>query len=331
MIYFEIKDKTGKVLAGNMQEFSRVTEFEQKKIFSDHKRGKGVKGVCEIVDDVEIWIVVEDESDLLNSSKLFKKTVDAYMAVALGVYKSHKEKIDAYSHVLNTIQAQIRQKIQEFADDSEFYGDTYADSVAHIEMLVKNNNKSAADLLCYIQKRIIDMRAHLLGAEIIHSGKEYELRITTVRLKRAILNQCTPFLEELNDKLVEIKFYFGEECETSIDKNLFSLMMYNFFSNAVKYTRSNSEIRLNYSSTEKSLDISMISLKMEKAEIKSLFNEGVRGSHARHVPGKGIGLFVTQQALNLMGKKPMYISPNYQNNYCEDGSLYIENHFKFEL
>lgn len=332
MIYFEIKGSGGKILAGNMQEFSRKSDFENNKNFSEHKNGKGLKGAFENIDGVDVWVVVEDEQDLLKSTKIFKKTFRIYKTIALDIYKEYKKAIGEYAHILSTIQAQIGQQIVNFADNKEFFGETYADSVKNISDIIEANKESTAKLICYIQKRVIDMRAHLLGAEVIHLGEQYEIKSVTVSLKRAILNQYSPFQEEFEKKEVKIKFFFEDEFEIEVDKTMFSLIMYNFFSNALKYTKFNSEIRLNYSDEEKSLDISMISLKMDKNELSNLHKEGVRGNHAKNIPGgKGIGLFVIYRALELMKKEQMYISPNYENCSTENGHIYIENHFKFSL
>lgn len=331
MIYFQVQDDRGKILAGNMRDFSKKKDFENNKNFSKHQNGKGLKSAYEKLDDINVWVVVENEVDLLKSSKLFNKTFQLYKMVALDICKQYKKEISGYAHILDTIQGQIRQKIDDFADSKEFYGDTYNDSVKKILDIIENNKKSAADLICYVQKRIIDMRAHLLGTEVIHSGEQYEIKPVVVSLKRAILNQCTPFLEEFEKNMVKIKFFFGDECEIEVDKNMFSLIMYNFFSNAVKYTKFDSEVRFNYSSNQKSLDISMMSLKMERDEIKSLFDDGIRGKHAKNISGKGIGLFVIQKSLELMKKDKMYISPNYEKVFHDDGLIYNENHFKFIL
>lgn len=331
MIYFEIKNKTGKIIAGNIQEFPRRVEFENNKTFAHHKNGRGIKGVEVTKEDVSIWLVVEDEPDLLRSGKLFQKMLSIYKRVALDIWKQQKSQLEAHAHTLTTIQGQIRQQIEGFADDVEFYGETYSDSVDNITRLVKNSERSAADLICYIHKRIIDMRAHLLGVEVVHAGVQYEVKPVHVSLKRAILNQCSPFLEELNKNLIAVRFFFGDEHEVEVDKNMFSLVMYNFFSNAVKYAKPSSEIRLKYLDDSKSLDVSMISLKMEKNEISTLSDETTRGKHAKDFPGKGIGLFVLQKALELMGKERMYISANYENSSSFDDRTYVENHFSFRL
>jgi len=329
MIYYEIQDLKGNNLAGNMHEFSRAAEFRDKKSFSSHFNGKGIKSIEEDLGDIKVWVLVENEGDLLKSSKLFKKTLELYKTISLQLYKHYLVEVDAHGHMLTTIQAQIMQQIDMFADNSEFYGDSFSESVAKVSRIVEGDKESAARLICYIKKRMTDMRAHLLGVEIIHSGEQYEIKPVVVSLKRAILNQYAPFSEEFDESAIRIRFYFDESSEIEVDKNMFSLIMYNFFSNAVKYAKPNSEIRLNYVGDDNCLDVSMISLKMERDEINDLFNQGVRGRHAEDIPGKGIGLFVIRKSLELMEKKLMYISPEYGRNYNEDGFVYIENHFKF--
>lgn len=331
MIYFRIGKNDGKIIAENMRLFLRVDEFENRKNFSEVKNGKGLRGAFEIKGDVGVWVVVENESDLLKSSKLFKKTFDIYRSIAANIWENQQRQVKAYMHILSTIQGQMRQKIEVFASDQLFYGEKYADSVDNISNIVEGNKESAADLICYMHQRVADMRAHLLGAEVIHVGEEYQVKQARVSLKRAILNQSTPFLKDLEKMGIRIRFYFGEENEVEVDKNMFSLVMYNFFSNAVKYAKRDSEIRLHYSETQESLDVSMISLKMERGEIASLFNETARGIHATSIPGSGIGLFVLQKALGLMGKEPMFIDPDYTVNILEGGMVYNENHFKFLL
>ncbi len=331
MIYFQIQDENGQILAENMQGFSRRQELQNNKNFSEYKGGIGIRSAYENIENINIWIVAENEKDLLKSSKIFKKTFNIYKAVALDVAKRHMEQISAHAHVLNTLQGQIRQKIQGFAADSEFYGETYTESVSKIVKLVEQNKKAAADLICYLQKRTIDMRAHLLGTEVIYLGGQYEIKSVSVSLRRAILNQYTPFISELENYRVKMRFFFEDNCEVTVDKNMFSLVMYNFFSNVVKYIKSDSEIYLNYSSDTKSLDISMVSLKMDRKELTNIHENGIRGRHAENLAGKGMGLFVINKALKLMNKPSMNISPNYEKSSTENGLTYIENHFQFLL
>lgn len=331
MIYFEIKNNNGKIVSSNMNDFSLKNNFTNNKNFLHKEESKKIKGLFEVLDGFEVWVVIENEPDLFSSQKLFKKTFKLYKQISLDVYSQYKKEISAYGHTLNTIQAQMRQKIDDFSGGDDFYADSYNSAMEKVSDVIDENKNSASDLILYMQKRTVDMRAQLLGSEIIHSGEQYEIKQSTVRLKRAILNQCTPFFEEFDKKNVKIKIFFEDECYVDVDKNMFSLVMYNFLSNSLKYTKNDSDIKFNYDNETKRLDISMISLRMERSEINNLFKEGERGLHSNTIPGKGIGLFVIQEALKLMNKKPMYIEPNYQNNYIESNLNYVENHFQFSL
>lgn len=208
MVYFEVKDKNGKIIAGNMQEFSDRKLFEDNKSFSQNKNGKGLKGAYESIENINLWVVVKDEYNLLKSTKLFKKNLELYKTVAVDVYNQYKKDINAYAHILNTIQTQIRQKIDNFADNISFYGETYNNSKENISSIIEQDKESTADLICYVKKRIMDMQAHLLGVDIINSGELYEIKPVIVSLKKAILSQCTPFLEEFEKKHGKNKISF---------------------------------------------------------------------------------------------------------------------------
>lgn len=332
MIYFQVQEiNSGKIIAGNMNDFSRKHEFDNKKNFSNVKNGVGIKSRIETLGTITVWVIIENNVDILKSSKLFKKTISLYKTIALSTYEEYKKKMQAYAHTLGTIQVQMSQEIDDFAVKDAFYGISYDETLKNISDIVSKDKESAADLICYFQKRVADFKAQLLGAEIIHNDKQYEVKIVEVRLKRAILHQLQPFLKEFDEKIVKIKFFFDDELRIHVDKNMFSLIMYNFFANALKYSRKNSEIKLNYFKANNKLDISMTSLKMEKNELAGLFNEGIRGKHAKNLPGKGIGLFVIKKALEIMNKNNMCISPNYEINSLVQGEPYVENHFEFAL
>lgn len=331
MIYFHIQTESGNVLASNITSFKRREELELKQEFTFKAGNKGIKSIRTQEDGLKIWFVAEDESDLLNSSKTFKKALSAYVQAAKDVWNYHKAQLEAQAHTLTTIQGQLRQKMEGFAEDENFYADSFGESVDNIQSVIASNPHAAADLICYFHKKVADMRAHLLGVEVIHSGMQYEINLVNRSLRRAILSQCSSFLHELDEKGVRVRFFFDETHEVEVDKTMFSLVMYNFFSNAAKYTAQNTEIRLNYEPEEKILEASMVSLKMEKNEIAGLSDENVRGIHAKNLPGKGLGLFVLQRGLQLMGKQRMYIRPNYEKNQTIDGVPYIENHFLMTL
>jgi hypothetical protein len=79
------------------------------------------------------------------------------------------------------------------------------------------------------------------------------------------------------------------------------------------------------------LDVSMISLKIESNELSSVHNLKFRGKHSTVVPGKGIGLYVIDRAMEIMQNDKLHIVPNYDKTEIYDDEIYVENHFKLFL
>ena len=219
--------------------------------------------------------------------------------------------------------------------DKKWYSNNYSESLDNIEKILLNNIDETKKLVHYFNKIALDLKSHIEGWEIIYIRDNYSPEFKEVSLKKAILNQLASFAEEFNELRIKIKFseHFSEESSVTLDKKLFCLVMYNFFSNVLKYSMPNEEIRFNYDEQTKNLDISMYSTKIEKEEMEQIFQDGVRGLNANNVSssGNGLGLFVIKRALELMGFKNMYISPQYAKTKLFDEVTFIENHFRFEF
>lgn len=334
MIYYEIKNDIGKVVISNIKDFSQEYNYRNQKNFSDHIKGIGCKGIYEVVDNISVWLVIEDEDDLLKSSKLLRRTFDFYKKIAIGICKQQREQLSGTRHILPSIHTQMTQEIDLFTQDNPglFYGESFKASKRNISDFAQDRPDDTARLIVNINKLVLDMGAHLRGIDIIHFGKQYSPEIKSVRVKQAILNQYASFASGFDEAFLSIKVNnIDDDATVMVDKNMFCLVMYNLLSNALKYCMPESEVRFNFSNESKKLDVSMISLRIESDEIQDIFNEGVRGKHAKTSSGSGIGLFVIKNALEKMGKKPMLIEPNYQKNSNLNGEPYVENHFHFDL
>lgn len=336
MIYFEIVNEVGRIVASNMNSFVLASKHRNQKNFFEHVKGVGCKGASEISSDgISIWVVVENEKSLLESAKLFRRTFDIYKEVAFGVCRAQKKQFSGTRHdILQNVHTQMVQALDLFTenDHSVFYGENLRCLVEKISKRIESESISAARLIVYLNKLILDLGAHLRGVDVIHFGADYKPTMKEVRVRGAILHQYASFTKEFEEAFIQLRVNaIDDDATVLVDKNMFSLVMYNMLSNAVKYCKPYSEVRFHFLNESKELDVSMISLRIEQSEIQTIFNEGVRGMHASKTPGSGIGLFVIKNALDKMRKQPLRIIPDYQKATELNGEQYVENHFIFNL
>lgn len=281
-----------------------------------------------------LFLEVEDKSEK-KSTRIRKTFFDILEKTLINFLDFEQEKFNKYNHIIQTISTQTSQKLEGYFGDKKWYGSSYMETLDNIESVYLSDKDETRRLVHYFNKASIDLKNHIEGWEIIYIKTSYKPEFNDVSLKKAILNQFSSFSEEFEEMGISIKFsdHFSDECIVSLDKKLFSLIMYNFFSNALKYSKQGESIRLNYDEETNSLDISMYSVKIEKIEIEKIFEDGVRGINANKVSssGYGLGLFAIKKALHLMSMNNMYIRPTYAKTKTDKEVTFIENHFQFHF
>ncbi len=275
------------------------------------------------------------EPENLDEKRSTKNRALYFEILANEAVRSVTNKFTNYNHIVSTLSLQLLQKIEGYFGDLNWYKNNYTEAIANITNYCNSEREKTSRLIHYFNKIAIDLNSHVEGWDIIYLQNNYSPEFVDVSLRKAILSQYTPFAEGFveNNLRLHISDYFTDEARVSLDKKLFSLIMYNFFSNTLKYSMPNSEVRLTYDEPTKTLDISMYSARMNKNEIVSLFNDGVRGVCANDVSssGNGAGLYVIKRALELMSLPNMYINPKYEKVRMQDSISYIENHFIFDF
>lgn len=284
--------------------------------------------------EIEMILEVEDNSER-KSPKIRGHYFDVLENLSADVLKTRQEKFNKYNHIIQTISTQISQKMEGYLGAGNWYSNKYDTSLENIEKIYLVDKDETRKLVHYFNKASIDLKNHIEGWEIIYINDVYLPEFSEVSLKRAILNQFSSFSEEFNESGISLKFseHFSEKFTVHVDKKLFSLVMYNFFSNALKYSMPDMEIRFNYDDDAKNLDVSMYSVKLERGELNEIFEDGVRGLNANDVSssGYGLGLFALKKSLKLMGLNNMYISPQYSKTKNYNDITFVENHFQFNF
>ncbi len=316
---YEVKDSDGKTIISSGDGTVNTSHSDQFSFDNNH-----------------YTILLEAENtDEKKSGRVRKTFSEVIQKTAVCFIKVENSKFKQYNHIIQTISAQITQKMDGFFGDEKWYSNNYAETLENIENFSQKNRRETNRLIHYFNKMAVDLKSHIEGWEIIYIQDNYQPRFTEVSLKKAILNQLSSFTEEFEDSGIQIRFgdRFLDTCTVRLDKKLFSLIMYNFFSNALKYSMSGEVIWFNYINERRVLDISMYSIRIEKSEFERLFDDGVRGEEANKVSssGSGSGLYVIKKALKLMSMPNMYIDPQYAKTKLFEDITYVENHFKFDF
>lgn len=282
----------------------------------------------------EFHLKVENE-DEKRSSRLRKTFFEVLENTTINFLESETKRFNKYNHIVRTISEQLSQKVDGYFGDKKWYSNNYVEALNNIESILLENTNETRKLIHYFNKISIDLKNHIEGWEIIYIKDNYVPDFSQVSLRKAILNQFSSFAEEFDDLNIKMRFsdHFSDEYTVALDKKLFSLVMYNFFSNTLKYSLPEEEIRLNYSDEKNQLDVSMYSARIEKSELPNIFDDGVRGVHANKFSssGSGQGLFVVKKALGLMRMSNMHIDPQYAKIKSFNDTVFVENHFIFDF
>lgn len=281
-----------------------------------------------------IYLEVENIDERKSTSKR-RTFFDILEKIAKSFIVGQQNKFNKYNHIIQTISTQISQKMDGYLGNEKWYSSDYSEALKNIENISSNKKNETNRLIHYFNKMSLDLKNHIEGWGIIYIKNNYIPNYDEVSLKKAILNQFSSFSEDFSDMGIKVSFsdYFLDDYTVFLDKKLFSLIMYNFFSNALKYSMPEGVIKFNYSNESKSLDISMYSVKIERSEISKIFDDGIRGLNANSVSssGNGSGLYVIKKSLELMDMPNMYINSQYTRDRFFGDVQYFENHFKFDL
>ncbi len=128
-----------------------------------------------------------------------------------------------------------------------------------------------------------------------------------------------------------IKDDYSSENKIPLDYKLMNLAFINFFDNAIKYSKPDSKLDINFEKNERGfvLDFSMMSLRIEHDELEKVFEDGYSGKHATEEAGDGIGMHVIKKSLGMINIG-IRVEPDYGVSENYNGKKYIKNKFIFE-
>lgn len=331
MIFFHIRDKEGNTIACNKNQDLITADFiEINKIII---LGGRVKGGLFDFGNKTIEFITKDP-DLLRSNKLFKKGLIIAKTLSISFFEYYLNAVKRHSHTLKTIQGQMKQKAESIVHDIKSL--SHNEYKKEVASRIKNDPDLAADVICYLNKRIDDINAHIESFEILSLGREKEIEINSHNIKKVLLRIVQPFYDDFNQIGVSVGFEinddFAENNKVDFDYKTFNLAIYNLFDNSVKYIKPYSamKILLENQNEKYILKMNMLSLRIERDEQEKIFDEGYSGINANELAGVGMGMYITRRALKLNNIKISVVA-DYSKSEIYNSKQYIYNNFIIEI
>lgn len=330
MIYFELCDKNGEILFSNIDECVEAPIFEGREKVT-HTINE-VKNIFRESSEGFVRLIAVNERDVVNSSSITTKTVRAYEQLIKILKKYKSEQTDSYTiffhNLINThtkLQGEAGSIVCEF---DLIQCEDHQDQLSVVAKAIKSDIEGSARAVLEINKRIVDLQAQIEGFKIL-SGKG-ELDFGSHNIKRVLLNILYPFYEDF--KKLNIKVRIGidnnlaEANKLKIDYKIFNVAMHHFFNNALKYCKPYSVIDINFDADNNALQFTMLSVRIEKGELKQIYDLGISGRNAGEKAGEGVGMYMIKRSLDLLGAKMSIYSNHLVREVFEDFE-YVENRF----
>lgn len=279
-------------------------------------------------------ITVSGDSDLVNSKKIYNKSIELFFNILVPTLKVFSERFVSQSHSIRSIQANMKQKIEGLlGNDMLLSHANFSEKRDYAISKINENPEMAADTVIFLQKRIFELEAHMASFELIHLESNLPLEIKSHNLPKVIHNVFSSFEEKFNDIGVHFHFAFdqtvGKTLFVDFDYKTINTALYNLLDNAYKYIKPSSEIRI-FAIQNKKVIFSMRSLRIEKEELEKVFELYYRGFNSKHTEGTGVGMFVIKKALNI-NSMSIAIEPDWSDVENYDGKQYVMNKFIISL
>jgi light-regulated signal transduction histidine kinase (bacteriophytochrome) len=266
-------------------------------------RRKGIKEVA----IGTVFFCTSDE-DMLNSKKVFTRTLDLYAEMIGGLAEIQKLAADEVReesrrlvHNLTTLNSHIIQEIYNIVPQDDLAG-TPNQQIGLIAKVISEDPAAAAQAALKILKNAVAARNEMQIVRRFRATPQLPPQLKPHMIHKVIKNVLITFFQEA----LERDLYWNLRATAErvwIDYELVSVALYRFFENCVKYCAPTSTIDIAFQPSESRLDVllEMKSLPILPGEDASIFQEGFSGAMAKQhsLHGSGIGLSIVRQLLEV--------------------------------
>lgn len=340
MIYFEYRRQDSSLLASNFPD-GFVDPFLD--VEKQNLKTKKARNLFREISHGSVRVLVVEEDEYLNSKRLSKSLLDVYVllhGVVVDFDNSNVQKLAdtlrLFAHNLIDVHTHLKGKVGRIFSDEVRYAGDYVTQKKLVKENILKNPDNAADDFCQVSKRIDDLEAQIVTVSLLSGITKQQVSNTgKYNLKKIILRHAQPFFEELDRLGIKIQFestdYDFDSNKVVVDPRMINASFHHFFQNATKYCLPYSQIKISLNVGQATvLYVTMMSVRIDKDELQTVFQKGVSGNHVGALAGQGIGMYVIKSALEHFGAS-IAVHPDYSKSDTRNNIQYIENCFVIEF
>ncbi len=244
-------------------------------------------------------------------SKIFSKLIKVYETNNLKSKKIEEEKnqvnelISDISHQIKTPFANVKMYNQLLLGSC----DTYSESYTYLNIM--NNQINKIDFLIQGLIKLSRLETNIIVLKI---GYNFVIDLLASALTNVMIKAEKKNIQLISTCNSDIKAYFDLKWTTEV--------VFNILDNAIKYSKENSEIRINVSELEDYVRIEIIDKGpgIKEDTISLIFNRFYRGSDVHNIDGLGLGLNLARK---IITKEQGYIQVRSKVGYGSNFAVHL--------
>ncbi len=346
IIFFELWNEKGDIISRS----GRLDLLPEEFILNPQKNFKagGFRNAYRTNSQGSVRIVIDEKNKLFQGIASIQRACVIYLSFIpklKQIQMSQRQSFDAiirrFSHNLIKFQKRFKDNFSRLISDKS-RARSYADFKNEVEKRIKGNTSVAADDVCQMSHRAIDLDAQIETLRIIGGYADNTGTLLSTDIKKAMYRLTNPFLDELSKRKIDISIDIenitSANNKVSVVHSLFNAAIWQLLDNASKYVLSNSiiEITADLNSKPKKVMIKMISICIDEDEYEEIFKETYQGRHVKKneetgigKDGNGIGMFIVRKALGFMKSKINVVNLGFVKE--ENGYKYCTHVFTLEF
>lgn len=135
-------------------------------------------------------------------------------------------------------------------------------------------------------------------------NQKKEIKKESTLLNALVLDALTRYSESISNKNLKINTFFEDDFYFETDPYLFSIVLHNLISNAIKYSLQDSNIEIRVVKQENQIVFTLkdFGLGIEQTNIDKIFNPFYRSNASEHpeIKGTGLGLSIVNRLSHLL-------------------------------